>query len=190
MTPRRPAVRCTATSPRNGRQCLAYAVTGATVCSAHGGLAPQVREAGRRRWREHVALERAAESLARQGVQPIGDPLEEYARLAAEALALKDWAGAHVAELQQRLTVVDRQGAEQLRAVIGLLERAMDRSGKFLAEYVRLGIDERRVALSERQGELVALVLTRVLVALGHDPQARPVRELVHRELEAVRDVG
>jgi len=42
------AVRCTA-HRTNGLPCRAWAVRGAVVCVAHGGAAPQVRRAARRR---------------------------------------------------------------------------------------------------------------------------------------------
>lgn len=44
---------CSATA-KSGTQCKKRAVTGSTVCGTHGGLAPQVREAGLRRTEEAV----------------------------------------------------------------------------------------------------------------------------------------
>lgn len=40
---------CRATSKASGKRCRRRAVAGATVCWVHGGAAPQVREAARRR---------------------------------------------------------------------------------------------------------------------------------------------
>jgi hypothetical protein len=45
-----PPVRCTAHSSRTGEQCQAWAIVGHHVCITHGGAAPQVREAARRRF--------------------------------------------------------------------------------------------------------------------------------------------
>ncbi len=44
----RPAVRCRATN-RAGQTCGNFAMLGGRVCHAHGGRAPQVRSAARRR---------------------------------------------------------------------------------------------------------------------------------------------
>ena len=43
-----PSVRCSA-HRKNGNQCASYAMVGGSVCRVHGGSAPQVREAARRR---------------------------------------------------------------------------------------------------------------------------------------------
>ncbi len=163
----RPAVPCSAKSSRSGEPCRAFAVVGTTVCVSHGGAAPQVRKAAARRRQQRLAEERATRSLAAQGVQPLGDPLVAFRDLAGQAIALKDFAAAHVAELEGRLTGHDAKGTEQLREVVGLYERAMDRSGKFLADYVRLGIDERMARLTEAQAVVLVEVLDRVLARWG-----------------------
>jgi hypothetical protein len=41
--------RCTARSKQTGQRCGHYAIRGANVCRHHGGAAPQVKEAARRR---------------------------------------------------------------------------------------------------------------------------------------------
>jgi len=51
-----PAVKCTARK-RNGEPCKAMAARGANVCRVHGGSAPQVKKAARRR------LDNAADAL-------------------------------------------------------------------------------------------------------------------------------
>lgn len=56
----RPGVRCTARRT-NGEPCRAFAVHGATVCVAHGGRAPQVRQAAiDRLYRERLETEMRA----------------------------------------------------------------------------------------------------------------------------------
>lgn len=45
---------CSAHSTRSGEQCRKAAIRGGTVCRTHGGGAPQVREAARRRLLELV----------------------------------------------------------------------------------------------------------------------------------------
>lgn len=53
-------VKCSARSSRTGKPCQKYPVAGATVCRTHGGSAPQVQKAARRR------LEQAADVLVQR----------------------------------------------------------------------------------------------------------------------------
>jgi HEAT repeat protein len=55
-----PGVRCGATN-RAGNPCGRWAIPGGTVCPMHGGSAPQVREAARRRILTHA--EQALETM-------------------------------------------------------------------------------------------------------------------------------
>lgn len=52
--------RCSARSSRTGKPCRKYPVAGAVVCRSHGGAAPQVQKAARRR------LEQAADVLVQR----------------------------------------------------------------------------------------------------------------------------
>ncbi len=149
--------RCTAKN-RAGERCKRAAVLGGTVCAAHGGKAPQVKAAAQRR----LAEAKAAASLAQVGVTPIGDPLAEFAALAAEARALQGELAAQVAEMG-RITGENHLGDRVLTPEFTAYNAAMDRCGRFLADWVRLGIDERITALHERQAELVARVLRAVI---------------------------
>lgn len=45
-----PPTKCTAHSSRTGEPCKKWAIAGHHVCSTHGGSAPQVREAARKRF--------------------------------------------------------------------------------------------------------------------------------------------
>lgn len=55
LEPRKPeAQRCVAHKTGTGEPCQAYAISGGKVCVYHGGMAPQVREAARRRMAEHI----------------------------------------------------------------------------------------------------------------------------------------
>ena len=58
--------RCTAKSSRTGKRCRKAAIRGGTVCATHGGAAPQVRDAARRRLLElaEPAVAALAEALA------------------------------------------------------------------------------------------------------------------------------
>src|SRR5690348_6484847 len=133
--------KCTATN-RQGNQCGRNAMAGLTVCDMHGGKAPAAVAKSKR----FLAERRARESLADMEVAAVGDPLEAFADITAEAVALKDFLAGKVNALRSLETTAG-SNSEQLRAVVSAYERAMDRAGKFLGEWVRLGLDERRVAL-------------------------------------------
>ena len=59
----RPARPCSARRS-NGMPCRNYAIIGGTVCSTHGGRAPQVRRAAERRWIEAQIEMRLAVDLS------------------------------------------------------------------------------------------------------------------------------
>lgn len=157
-----PHGRCHATA-RSGAPCRQPAVAGATVCRFHGGSAPQVRRAAARR----LAEQEAAATLAEVDVAPIANPLEALAEVAEETRAFMRFAASHVAGLADDLTDRNDAGTEHIRAIVALYERATDRCARLLADWVRLGFDERMVTMHERQAELVDRFVTAVLDDLG-----------------------
>ena len=67
------------------------------------------------------------------------DPEAALQQLAGEVLRLKDILAERVSELQA-WRYESKLGAEQLRAELGLLERAQDRAGRLLVDLARLGL--------------------------------------------------
>lgn len=161
------------------RPCSNWPMRGGTVCHAHGGRAPQVRRAAERRLAEHAA--RA--SLADVVVDPIDNPLDKLAELAAEAWALKGHFADVVAQLRDQYRFTDDKGAEHLDARVVLLERAMDRCQKFLADWVRLGFEERKARLDDARAQLVRVAIAGVLGELGLAVEAPGVRGALERWL-------
>lgn len=159
-------------------------------CDHHGGATPTHEEHARQ-----VLVQRAEQAalaeLAHLDVPAMGNPLEQLARLTAEAREWTDMLRERVAELTS-LTGPDHLGDERARVVVVLLERAMDRLGVLCTALARLDIDDRLVAIGERigqaQGEAVAAAIERILAALGHaDPHHDPaVAPVVARELRAI----
>lgn len=174
--------RCAATAKRTGKPCRRAPVPGASVCSVHGGAAPQTRAKAAER-----VLEREARALlARLEVAPVGDPLIELSRLAGQVLAWRDTC----AELVNQLSSVRYEGAgsgEQLRAEVVLFERALDRCAHLLVAIARLDIDTRLAAIADRQADVIVRAVEAGLAAVGVTGEAVQVaRSTVARHLRTV----
>lgn len=135
---------------------------GTGCCKLHGGStsAQTVRAARVRAEAETRAV------LADLGVAPVDDPLRALLDLAGQTLA---WQQA-TADLVNRLDNVryaGSNGAEQLRAEVGLYERAMDRASHVLSAIARLNIEDRVARISERQADIVTDAVIAGLTAAG-----------------------
>lgn len=190
--------RCTATvtgisHPENaGQRCRKVAEPGQDVCAKHGGKAPQARAAAAKRIVEAELME-LAESLVGA---PVDNPLTELANLAGRARAWMELLQGRVEKLLEGEQtrggnsegIRYRGGAgEQLRAEVALYERAMDRLGKFLADYGRLGIDERLARITETQAEKVIEAIDAALAHAGVTGKtATEAKQVAARHLRAV----
>ncbi|WP_433954655.1 hypothetical protein [Janibacter indicus] len=155
--------RCTAKAKATGLRCERAPIKGGTVCYVHGGKARQVKEAAARRL-EAERLERELRAtLAAEPTPGVGNPLDQLEHLAAEALAMKDRLADVIDAMPTWRYTAHGAGTEQLRQEVALYERAMDRSARFLDLLVKSGFEERRTALAERQGQLVASALRVIL---------------------------
>lgn len=172
-------VRCKGTATTTGERCKNARLKGATVCRKHGAAAPQVREAAARRVAAEAVRADAAALLAAEGVGLVGDPYEALRGIAAEVLALKMAAARRVNALGEEIRFVSFQGAEQLRSEVALYERAVDRAAKILETLAKLGLDERRVRVSEAIGERVADAIESILDELGLSADQRAVAPAV-----------
>lgn len=149
------------------RPCRGQASLGASVCHAHGGLAPQVRAAGRRRQQEQAAAEAVRRVLDDPNAPPVTDPVGELLALGGRARAALDEIGQRVNNLEQRIRYESPgAGLEQLRAEVGVWERMMSQLHRILVDLSRLDLDERRVRLDEARAALAERVLTAILDAL------------------------
>jgi hypothetical protein len=168
---------------RKKTPCTNSPVAGADVCRMHGGAAPQVKKKAA----ERIAEEQAQRALGKLtevlgDVEPVANPLLELSKIAGETIRWKQVIAKRVAELEQ----LRYQGGagEQVRAEIALFERALDRCSTVLANIVRLNIDERLATITDRQGHILAGVITSVLEQLDLGDQVDRARELIAVELE------
>ena len=152
---------CIGHSSKTGAPCKNRPIRGGTVCKAHGGRAKQVKAAAARR----LAEDKIRRSLDHVEIREVDNPLAELRRLTSEVVAWKDAMASHVAALDDRYRDTDAKGGEQLRAEVALYERALDRAGKFLEMWARLGIDAMLADMQVRVTETQVGALTRGLDA-------------------------
>lgn len=152
--------------------CRKPPLRGMHLCSAHGGSPMRARQGHARRLAEAEAMA----SLADVEVQPIGNPIDELEKTAAEAVALKKHFADVVAQLKDQYRFTDDKGAEHLDARVSLYERALDRVEKFLSNLVKIGFEERRLQLDENRAALVSTFIRGVLADLGFSFEDERVR--------------
>lgn len=126
-------------------------------CKLHGGNTPSGQLS--------AATEQARRELAALDVQPVTDPLNQLAILAAQVLAWRDSMAEKVNELTSLRyeSYGDAGSSEQLRAEVSLWERALDRCERVLTAMARLNIDERLARISERQIEVMEAAIRATL---------------------------
>src|SRR6266487_3471525 len=158
-------------------------------CDHHGGATPTHRAHA-----ERVLIERAEASalaeLHRLGVEPLGNPLEALAELAAEARQWETILRRQVAGLES-LSQTTPAGIEQVRMVVILFERAMDRAAAFAAMCARLDIDGRLARISETIASQMVRVFEASLREMNLTPEQWETARLVFpRHLAALTDDG
>lgn len=172
---------CSAKSKQTGLQCKARAIEGGKVCRAHGGSAPAVRAKAA----ERLLQARVASELSQRGWDPITDPLTAYADLVGEVWAFKELCREQLNQLEQWDVALgsfvaspDEDGlsefratAEQVRALVSLYERALDRARGSLVDMMRLGLDAQALKQakerpSREQAEAFQRVLEQLLSGL------------------------
>lgn len=159
------------------RPCRRYPIRGGTVCTSHGGRAPQVKAKALRR----LAEGEARKSIADVEVRAIDNPLDALADLAAEQLAWKDHLANVVADLKASYRFQDDKGSEQLDARVRLYTDAMTEARKYLTDWVRLGFEERKAQLDDARAMLVRTFAVGLIVELGHELEEPAVRAAFER---------
>lgn len=174
------------------RPCRAPAIDGARVCKMHGGGAPQVKA------RAAVVAEVMRWGLGDTTIDPGEVLLRLVSQSAARAQRYADELQALVAEAEadgknlRDALVREAYGefgptGEYVRGLVELENAERDRCAGFAAKAVAAGLAERQVRLAERQGELIAQVLTAVFDDLGLSEQQREAApDVIRRHLRLI----
>lgn len=162
---------CIATSRRSGERCKRPALVGATVCSKHGGSAPQVKAAAARR----VEAMKASAALARIGQRVDADPQAHLLDVIAYQAGLVAYWRERVESLDEdsltwgttKVKIGGDDGGETREAkphvAYVLLDEAQGKLVRYCSEALKAGIAERQVRLAEQQGALMSGLLRAVL---------------------------
>lgn len=159
--------KCVATT-RTGARCGRWPISGATVCRAHGGASPHVKQAAARR--VVIAKARAkAKAIAERNrseleVPPIEDPFEALMLCASKAM----WLTQILEDEVRALTEIRyRTDSEQTRAELAAYMHMLGQTASILGGINKLALDERLVRVKETQAAKVALAVTMALRAAG-----------------------
>lgn len=165
----------------NGEPCGNYAMNGGTVCSAHGGRAPQAKAKAR----ESVIETRLEREMYRHQAEPLGDPIQALQRLIGRAMSWEAAIGERVNDLTA-IRFTDEHGAEQMRAEVAVLERAMDRCGKLLVDIAKLNLEDRLARVTEKQAQMAMDAMAAAMREIGLSAeQQKDARTRVARHLRA-----
>lgn len=171
------------------RPCMAWPPKGQTICTKHGGGAKQIRSASKRR----LALGEAQAELNRLGVPIEVDPADAMLQMVYEAAGNVAFLRMRVQQLEQAGRLVGDHDPDDIVSAIGeeenprpsiagrvdpknwkaephiLVSMYNDEREKVVrwSKACRdAGVEEHRVKLAERQGEMLADVLRALLGSL------------------------
>lgn len=153
--------RCTARSKsRTGERCRRNPRKGARVCRSHGAANGTPAAAAAEQRVADAAADAKVQALIPSlgSVQPVKDPLDLLARVAALLEHATDSATARVNDLQGK--VATGPDLSKLRGEVLLWERLLGRLTQAAGDMAKLNIFEKQAALRERDGDLVVAAFT------------------------------
>jgi hypothetical protein len=180
---------------RKGMPCRRLPTTGLTVCTVHGGRAPQTRRKAAQRM-----AEQAAEQLVRTFGTPVAnaDPgviiLERISVLAGHVR----WLQTRVENLQEEevvwgTTIIKTGGQDEgsteaaaPNVWVTLYDRWSGQLTRLCIDALKVGLKEREVRIAEQQGAAICTLLDGLLTELGHNPDDPQTAAVVARHLQLV----
>jgi hypothetical protein len=169
-------------------------MNGATQCSWHGN-APQVKSAAKRRHAEHMAKVRALKRLEREGYPVISGP-EAVIEILEERLSVQVALSRALDTMVRRLAEADElryehRAGEQLRGEVAAWLTLNQQVAKLGSDYLKIGLDERKVRIAEAQAQILIGVIQAVMARLDLTSAQRKLAAVViPEELERVAIEG
>jgi len=177
---------------RRGEPCGKWAVRGATVCRSHGAASPHVKARAAVRaeildWGLNDATEDPGAILLRLVTQSAARA-QRYAAELEDLVDAEGLAAAMVGDTVVATKYGTEKSGEYIRGLAQLEAQERDRCVNFATKAIAAGLAERQVRLAERQGEMLAAVVTAALaeVALPEE-MANQVKMAIARQ---VRQIG
>jgi hypothetical protein len=176
--------RCVAstTSPSSpdGR-CKRFRIKGGTQCWQHANN--RTRSAAQRRHAEYMAKDRAMKRLEREGYPVINGPeavieiLEERLSVQVALSRMLDTAVRRLAESDE-LRYEHRAG-EQLRGELQAWLKLNEQVARLGMDYVKIGLDERKVRIAEAQAAILIGVIDAVMKRLELTSEQKKIAAVV-----------
>jgi hypothetical protein len=192
---------------RKGGFCQGQPCKGQKRCRMHGGASPQAKAAAERRVAEDKARKVMETYGQRADVDPASALLEEVQWTAGHVA----WLRTKVQELREKKLVWGRTQVEtadkgageftgvdtttikaaEVNAWLALYQKERTHLLAVCKAAIAAGIEERRVRLAERQGDLIVDVLRKILGDLDLSPeQAAKVPEVAARRLRQMSELA
>lgn len=177
--------------------CRNFAVEGSEPprCTTHGAAAGSFPAKGaamnavENHMTDRLAALMAANWEKLANPEPVGNPLDEMLRLAAEIKAMKDVLRDAFILLWQsnKVRYAHSKAGEQLRVEILLYERSLERLGRILLDISKLKIEERLAGIRQQTADMLERALDAALEESGVGLEGKAsAREALHRHLRIV----
>lgn len=172
----------------NGQRCKNWRMDESTLCATHG-RAPQIQTARQRRIAQADAKRRALQRLEKEGYPVIRGP-EAVIEILEERLAVQVGMVRALDELVEKLAQADElryehRAGEQLRGELQAWLQINQMVTRLGSDYLKIGLDERKVRISEAQARVLLNVLAALAVRLELTTDQRKIWAVaVPEELE------
>lgn len=168
---------------RSGKPCPNPPMRGATRCRQHGGASPNAQAKAA----ERLLEAKIAGELRQLAIEPVTNPVRRLAELGGEVLVWLELCRANLEHLRS-WEYSDLKESMDVRPLVAVYERALDRAVSTMERMARLGLDaetlRRQLQIeAERPSREQAQAFARVLQAVDLTPtQAQQLRTAMEAE--------
>jgi hypothetical protein len=186
--------RCVRHNPATGQRCKRWRMHGATECATHNNTARKQSNAQARHAAES-AKSRAVKKYEKEGPLEISGA-EDVINLLEERMGVQIQMARALDELVGKLTAAgemryEHRAGEQLRGEVQVWLQLNQQLTRLGADYLKIGLDERKVQIAEAQAKILVGVIRAILDRLDlTGEQRRVAARAVPEELERVAIEG